>query len=142
MSEYEKTPHFRDETPIARGVKHDAPYDDIEHRRGSRRKSSVISAIKDNYGIANTRSSSDDIASIKQGQDFTHRKLRPRHIQLIGIGGTIGTALYVNIGRGLLAGGPASLFMAFTIWYAFYRCLLRRQLIKTQVFCHHDGYKQ
>lgn len=32
------------------------------------------------------------------------------------IGGTIGTALYVQIGRGLLQGGPASLFIAFTIW--------------------------
>lgn len=48
--------------------------------------------------------------------DSTHRKLKPRHIQLIGIGGTIGTALYVQIGRGLLNGGPGSLFLAFTIW--------------------------
>lgn len=49
--------------------------------------------------------------------DDTHRKLKPRHIQLIGIGGTIGTALYVQIGRGLLNGGPGSLFLAFTFWY-------------------------
>ncbi|KAF2210558.1 hypothetical protein CERZMDRAFT_69221 [Cercospora zeae-maydis SCOH1-5] len=48
--------------------------------------------------------------------DDTHRKLKPRHIQLIGIGGTIGTALYVQIGRGLLNGGPASLFIAFSFW--------------------------
>jgi len=34
--------------------------------------------------------------------DTTHRKLKPRHIQLIGIGGTIGTALYVQIGKGLM----------------------------------------
>ncbi|KAG6015072.1 hypothetical protein E4U54_004316, partial [Claviceps lovelessii] len=27
-------------------------------------------------------------------RDATHRKLKSRHIQLIGIGGTIGTALY------------------------------------------------
>jgi amino acid transporter len=54
--------------------------------------------------------------SVKTG-DQTHRQLRPRHIQLIGIGGTIGTALYVQIGHGLINGGPASLFMAFTIWY-------------------------
>lgn len=27
--------------------------------------------------------------------DSTHRRLKSRHIQLIGIGGTIGTALYV-----------------------------------------------
>ncbi|KAF8420435.1 general amino acid permease AGP2 [Tirmania nivea] len=48
--------------------------------------------------------------------DETHRKLKSRHIQLIGIGGTIGTALYVQIGRGLMQGGPASLFIAFTFW--------------------------
>ncbi|KAH7162200.1 amino acid permease/ SLC12A domain-containing protein [Dactylonectria estremocensis] len=52
-------------------------------------------------------------------KDATHRKLKARHIQLIGIGGTIGTALYVQIGKGLLNGGPASLFMAFTIWCSF-----------------------
>lgn len=28
--------------------------------------------------------------------DSTHRQLKSRHIQLIGIGGTIGTALYVR----------------------------------------------
>ncbi|KAJ0281730.1 hypothetical protein CBS470a_008129 [Colletotrichum nupharicola] len=42
-------------------------------------------------------------------QDHTHRKLKSRHIQLIGIGGTIG----------LLNGGPASLFLAFSIWCTF-----------------------
>ncbi|KAI1377167.1 amino acid permease/ SLC12A domain-containing protein [Hypoxylon crocopeplum] len=48
--------------------------------------------------------------------DGTHRRLKPRHIQLIGIGGTIGTALYVQIGRSLLDGGPGSLFIAFSLW--------------------------
>jgi amino acid transporter len=52
-----------------------------------------------------------------RGVDSTHRKLKSRHIQLIGIGGTIGTALYVQIGRGLMNGGPGSLFLAFTLWY-------------------------
>lgn len=47
-----------------------------------------------------------------------NRRLLPRHIQLIGIGGTIGTALYVQIGSGLLKGGPASLFIAFSLWCA------------------------
>jgi len=37
-------------------------------------------------------------------------------LTICSIGGTIGTALYVQIGRGLLNGGPASLFIAFTIW--------------------------
>lgn len=82
-------------------------------RRGSR-KASIVESIKNNYGLAEP-----DAVSIKLGQDDTHRTLKPRHIQLIGIGGTIGTALYVQIGRGLLNGGPASLFMAFTIWSVY-----------------------
>lgn len=67
------------------------------------------------------RYDSDDVSSIHKG-DFTHRKLKPRHIQLIGIGGTIGTALYVQIGRGLIQGGPGSLFLAFTIWWVATEC--------------------
>ncbi len=62
------------------------------------------------------RASSSHDSELKPVFDYTHRKLKPRHIQLIGIGGTIGTALYVQIGRGLINGGPASLFIAFTLW--------------------------
>jgi yeast amino acid transporter len=55
--------------------------------------------------------------SIEVGKmDGTHRRLKPRHIQLIGIGGTIGTMLYVSIGTVLIQGGPASLFIAFSLW--------------------------
>lgn len=135
----EKTIQISNETPIARGVTTQEPYDDVEHsRRGSRRRSSVIASIKDNYGIAAIQT--DDGSSIKEGIDFTHRKLKPRHIQLIGIGGTIGTALYVNIGRGVLNGGPASLFMAFTIWYVQPTGLLV-PADSEQVYSNYDGHK-
>jgi amino acid transporter len=56
------------------------------------------------------------VGSVRAITDQTHRKLKSRHIQLIGIGGTIGTALYVQIGRGLMNGGPGSLFLAFSLW--------------------------
>jgi amino acid permease len=106
-------PHMMDETPIARGVRTNSSSDE-EHavRRGSR-KLSVVASLKANYGLAEAPAYAE---SVKVGYDSTHRKLKPRHIQLIGIGGTIGTALYVQIGRGLLNGGPGSLFLAFTIW--------------------------
>ncbi|KDR73612.1 hypothetical protein GALMADRAFT_622147 [Galerina marginata CBS 339.88] len=51
--------------------------------------------------------------------DRTKRTLKNRHIQLIGIGGTIGTALFVQIGASLTKGGPGSLFIAFTVWCTF-----------------------
>jgi len=82
----------------------------------------------------------EETASIGVG-DQTHRKLKSRHIQLIGnlppspapltscrpltvlppqgIGGTVGTALFVSIGKGVLNGGPGSLFIAFTLWCTF-----------------------
>jgi len=50
-----------------------------------------------------------------------HRTLDNRQIQLIAIGGSIGTGLFVSIGYGLIEGGPGSLFIAFTmysIWLA------------------------
>lgn len=82
--------------------------------RQSPRKGSIVASLKAGYGLAEPEVSDEE--SIKHGVDMTHRKLKARHIQLIGIGGTIGTALFVQIGRGLINGGPASLFMAFTIW--------------------------
>lgn len=52
--------------------------------------------------------------------DDLQRKLSSRQIQMIAIGGSIGTALFVSIGSGLIQGGPGSLFIAFVI----YSCLL------------------
>merc|ERR1712000_739685 len=52
--------------------------------------------------------------------DGLQRRLNNRQIQLIAIGGSIGTALFVSIGNGLARGGPGSLLIA----YIFYPCIL------------------
>lgn len=52
--------------------------------------------------------------------DGLQRRLNNRQIQLIAIGGSIGTALFVSIGGGLARGGPGSLFVAYTV----YSCIL------------------
>ncbi|KAJ7352180.1 general amino acid permease AGP2 [Mycena albidolilacea] len=49
-------------------------------------------------------------------RDQTHRTLKPRHIQLISVGGTIGTVLFVQVGTALPVGGPAGLLVAFIVW--------------------------
>ena len=66
-----------------------------------------------------------DIVNIQHGEiaenaDMLQRRLSNRQIQLIAIGGSIGTALFVSIGGGLHYGGPGSLFIAYTI----YACML------------------
>ncbi|KAE8412083.1 hypothetical protein BDV36DRAFT_301242 [Aspergillus pseudocaelatus] len=44
-----------------------------------------------------------------------HRRLGSRQIQLVAIGGSIGTGLFIAIGTGLYKGGPGSLLLAFII---------------------------
>ena len=41
----------------------------------------------------------------------THRGLKSRHIQLIALGGSIGTGLFVGTGTTLSLAGPAPLFL-------------------------------
>ncbi|EOO02509.1 putative general amino acid permease agp2 protein [Phaeoacremonium minimum UCRPA7] len=53
---------------------------------------------------------------VLENTDGLHRRLNNRQIQLIAIGGSIGTALFISIGSGLASGGPASLFIAYTLY--------------------------
>lgn len=68
------------------------------------------------YGVVTTRAD----GMITDNADSLQRHLNNRQIQLIAIGGSIGTALFVSIGSGLAHGGPGSLFIA----YALYSCLI------------------
>ncbi|KAI9848694.1 MAG: glyceraldehyde-3-phosphate dehydrogenase 1 [Sclerophora amabilis] len=43
------------------------------------------------------------------------RKLKGRHLQMIAIGGSIGTGLFIGSGKALANGGPASLLIAFAL---------------------------
>ncbi|CAK4031872.1 amino acid permease [Lecanosticta acicola] len=56
---------------------------------------------------------------VAENPDQLHRRLNNRQIQLIAIGGSIGTALFVSIGSGLAKGGPGSLFLAYVIYACF-----------------------
>ncbi|KAK6454790.1 amino acid permease/ SLC12A domain-containing protein [Scheffersomyces xylosifermentans] len=50
-------------------------------------------------------------------KETTHRRLYSRHVQLIAIGGSIGTGLFVTIGSsGLVNGGPLGLLLSYTLW--------------------------
>lgn len=60
---------------------------------------------------------------ISENADALHRKLSNRQIQLLAIGGSIGTALFVSIGSGLAAGGPGSLFLAYLLYSLVLACV-------------------
>lgn len=50
----------------------------------------------------------------------TKRGLSPRHVQIMAIGGSIGTALFVGIGGSLSRTGPLSLLLGYLC--TFCRC--------------------
>ncbi|KAL5363959.1 amino acid permease-domain-containing protein [Aspergillus floccosus] len=89
----------------------------------SQRSGASVAGVPEKGAVIDDSEGSLDNGSTKPVYDHTHRKLKPRHIQLIGIGGTIGTALYVQIGSTLIKGGPASLFIAFSIWCCVICCI-------------------
>lgn len=62
----------------------------------------------------------EGVAEVYSNADGLQRHLGNRQIQLLAIGGSIGTASFVTIGTGLYQGGPGSLFLA----YLLYSCIL------------------
>lgn len=64
-------------------------------------RTSEISADLEDAGISNAQR--------------LKRNLSPRQVQMMAIGGTIGTGLYLGTGEALATGGPASMIIAFII---------------------------
>lgn len=57
-------------------------------------------------------------ASIMEGQiqsDRLKRSLSARQVQMIAIGGTIGTGLFLGTGKSLATGGPASMLIGYSV---------------------------
>ncbi|KAL6705442.1 hypothetical protein ACN47E_006707 [Coniothyrium glycines] len=76
-------------------------------------------AVSEAMGGENDRRSSvrEGIATpmIIDGERITKRGLKSRHAQMIALGGSIGTGLFVGSGQTLARGGPAFLFSSYVI---------------------------
>ncbi|RFU34137.1 hypothetical protein B7463_g2254, partial [Scytalidium lignicola] len=71
-------------------------------------------------GLTKSADGNIEVGTVIENNDQLKRHLGNRQIQLIAIGGSIGTATFVSITAGLTKGGPGSLFLAYTI----YSCML------------------
>ncbi|ODV61368.1 uncharacterized protein ASCRUDRAFT_69873 [Ascoidea rubescens DSM 1968] len=97
-------------------IEKETPYNSSSTQSGPVEGDNFQLETKKDEKIIHYNDEVSSVASRVQISSKTHRRLENRHIQLIGIGGTIGTALFVSLGRGLYTGGPLSLFLAMTIW--------------------------
>ncbi|KAM0327636.1 hypothetical protein ACHAQA_005929 [Verticillium albo-atrum] len=70
---------------------------------------------------------------ILSSAETLQRRLTPRQVQFFAIGGSIGTAIFVTIGYGLLHGGAASLLLAF-VMHSGVMCLVNNALAEMTVF--------
>ncbi|ODV81684.1 uncharacterized protein CANTADRAFT_19302 [Suhomyces tanzawaensis NRRL Y-17324] len=79
--------------------------------------SKVLDPLKGPLKGDTTSSNSLTPKSSSPQPQSVHRKLYNRHVQLIAIGGSIGTGLFVTIGTtGLVRAGPLGLLLAYGIW--------------------------
>ncbi|KAF2173189.1 hypothetical protein M409DRAFT_62770 [Zasmidium cellare ATCC 36951] len=88
------------------------------HENDDRRKSAVgIQEAADLYG---------DIETAEQ-YGYVARGLKSRHIQFIALGGTIGTGLFLGIGKAFVTGGPLSVLLGYSLTgiaiFAMMQCL-------------------
>ena len=84
-------------------TRHPAEKEYKGHAGATRSSNPVIEACNDMHGLSN---------GTPRG---TKRNIKSRHAQMIAIGGTVGTGLFVGSGQALAAGGPALLFVSYSL---------------------------
>lgn len=60
-----------------------------------------------------------DSHEVTRTADGLHRGLGNRQLQLVGIGASIGTGMFISIGKALYDGGPGNLLLAFIVQNIF-----------------------
>ncbi|GME70351.1 unnamed protein product [[Candida] boidinii] len=89
-------------------------------------KSSSIEPTKGASEVNVEIASTDDFSSEGLQKTDVHRGLESRHVQLIALGGAIGTGLFVGSGAALAAAGPASILIAYILIAIFVWTLMNQ----------------
>ncbi|GKT82922.1 general amino-acid permease GAP1 [Colletotrichum tofieldiae] len=93
------------------------------HRRGRSKSNSSMDLEPGHERVLNGVHYYDiRLANLQTSNTLLSRKLKGRHLQMIAIGGSIGTGLFVASGQALEVGGPASLLIAFSLVGAMLYC--------------------
>lgn len=82
----------------------------------NKEKEVVADKIHDNFSVNEDELNSSSTPP-KSTHNHTKRSLESRHINLIAIGGSIGTGLFITIGSsGLVSAGPLGLLLSYSFW--------------------------
>ena len=84
----------------------------------------TVDSVELGQVVTGTETSTDIDTAIREA--VNHRRLNPRQIQLTAIAGSIGAALFVAIGSGVLS-GPLCLLIAFIFWASVVFCISQCQ---------------
>ncbi|KJA14768.1 hypothetical protein HYPSUDRAFT_208447 [Hypholoma sublateritium FD-334 SS-4] len=57
----------------------------------------------------------EDLNHLQADAPMLQQKMKPRHLQMIAVGGSIGTGLFVGSGSALRSGGPAGVLIAWIL---------------------------
>lgn len=84
---------------------------------GSRACCSNADICFQSRAAARTNEATDIYGDVQTAEEYGYvsRGLKSRHIQFIALGGTIGTGLFLGVGRAFSTGGPLSILLGYSL---------------------------
>jgi len=90
-------------------------YEMNEVKGGFQDQHTQVEVDADRKGSVEIAEAAEIYGDIQTAEEYgyVHRGLKSRHIQFIALGGTIGTGLFLGIGKHLAQSGPLSLWLGY-----------------------------
>ncbi|KAI7893605.1 amino acid permease/ SLC12A domain-containing protein [Mucor mucedo] len=93
----------------------------VDHRYESQKLEEYEKSADAPSYISNANQNTDDVEALQHG---TKRGLDARHIQMISLGGAIGTGLFLNSGSNIAEAGPAGALIAYCVVGFMVYCIM------------------